>query len=94
MRTKVILLCSLFLLVSCNPFAKNSLVNIIDLNPSLLEPTTFDLNNGGKASITLPASGLSSDAHSVRLKVGRSFSQNQRVTGDGHSIEVSLKGRR
>ena len=93
MRTKIILLCSLFFLVGCNPFAKNSLVNIIDLNP-FTEPTTFDLNNGGKASLTQPASLNPADAHTVRLKVGRSFSQNQRTTGDGHSIEVSLKGKR
>ncbi len=93
MKKKLLVLFYISLIVGCNPFGKNSIVNIT--NPAkFLESTNFDVNNGGKTAASVPASGSQADVHQVRFKVGRSFTQHQRLTIDGHSMEVSLKGKR
>lgn len=87
------LLLSLFFVMGCNPFGKNSIININGLLGDLNEPTSFDLNNGGKTGLTTPASGQSSDAHKLVYKLGSTFNQNSQQTADGHHIDVSMKGR-
>lgn len=89
---QIFLILMIFALTGCNPFAKNSLVNIIE--DLFTETTSFDLNNGGKTSMTSPASGNVNDAHVVKYKIGQSFSQQTNKTANGYTVETTMKGRR
>lgn len=80
-----------FLLTGCNPFGKNSIINLID---DTFEggPTTSEINSGGKTELTTPASGLSADAHSISFSVGNPFRQTNFSTANGHTVTVSIIG--
>lgn len=92
MKKIIPLFISITALTSCNPFGKYSIININPGQSILNEPTNFDLNSGGKTSSTIPASGQPSDVHRMTYKVGTQFTQIQKHTIDGHSVDIMLKG--
>ncbi len=78
------------LLTGCNPFGKNSFINITEL----LEggQTTTEINSGGKTDVTTPQSGNPADIHSISYSVGTPFRQTAFTTGNGHTVNVSISG--
>lgn len=88
-RYVAILSATLFL-TGCNPFGKNSIINIVEAIEGGL--TTTEINSGGKTETTIPASGLASDIHTISYSVGTPFRQTSFNTGDGHSVNVSISG--
>lgn len=86
----IAIFCASIFLTGCNPFGKNSFINIIE--ELELGPTTTEINSGGKTVTTVPASGNASDAHTISFSVGTPFRQTSFTTGDGHSVNVSISG--
>ena len=78
---------------SCSPFGMNSFINIRSDLGLLNQPNNFDINSGGKALPTTPASGQSSDIHIITFKFGSPINQNFQKTADGHEVDIKKIGR-
>jgi hypothetical protein len=79
-----------FFIVGCNPFGKNSFINITELING--GQTTTEINSGGKTEGTTPLSGNPADIHSISYSVGTPFRQTAFTTGNGHSVSISISG--
>jgi hypothetical protein len=86
----ILVLAASGLLTGCNPFGKNSFINIIDVIE--VGQTTTEINSGGKTDLTTPQSGNPADIHSVSYSVGSPFRQTSFTTDNGHTVNVSISG--
>lgn len=76
----------------CNPFGKNSFINIIDTIAELPNQTSnINLNAGGSPTLTtVPPVGFSN--HLIELSVGNQFQQTNYVSVQGNTLEVIVIG--
>ncbi len=93
MKKIILLTIGTMVLSSCNPFGKYSIININPGEFLFNQPTNIDLNSGGKTSPTIPSSGQPTDVHKITYKVGTQFTQQIMTTGDGHGVNIMLRGK-
>lgn len=77
---------------SCNPFGKDSFVNISDVIQDLTnQKTNTSFNSGGSPTLTtVPPIGFGN--HMVELSVGNQFQQTNYVSVQGNTLEVLVIG--
>jgi hypothetical protein len=84
----LVLFASSLFMQSCNPFGKNSYINISPEFRLLNEPNHFGINNGGNLSVSTPDSGNVSDSYRIKYKLSAKLSQGSHITNGGYMVKL------